>query len=218
MKLLLRLLLTLASLLLLAGCFRVEGDLTIAPDAATVSGEVTVVVSRAWAQENGEDLDAMVSGIESDLAAAPDQGVTAEPYDDGEYAGVRLTLTETPVDRLEAATSGALSITSDDQEIAVVAGLGSLAEADADGWETDLSITFPDGVTRHDGEREGSTVTWHLNAEDSALRATGPMPGARAPFPWVTVSAGLVLVSGVSFALIQWRQRRQRGSAPVERD
>ncbi|WP_159623084.1 LppM family (lipo)protein [Ruania rhizosphaerae] len=217
MKPLLRLLLAVASLLLLAGCFRVEGDLTIAPDAATVSGEVTVAVSRAWAEENGEDLDAMVAGIESDLEAAPDQGVTAEPYDDGEYAGVRLTLTETPVERLEAATSGALSIISDDQEITVVAGLGSLAEADADGWEADLSITFPDGVTHHDGEREGSTVTWHLDAGDSALRATGSMPGAQAPFPWVPVSAGLVLVSGVGFAVVQWRQRAARSNTrPVK--
>ncbi|UFU02701.1 hypothetical protein LQF12_14610 [Ruania suaedae] len=211
MKHLLRALVLLLCMAGLAGCFRVDGALTLAPDGASVSGEVTVAVARQWAQDNGEDLEAIVAGIESDLAANPDQGVSGERFETEDHLGITLSLADTPVERLEAATSGALRISGDDQEFTVVADLAGLAEAEgSEGWSADLALTFPEGVTRHDGDLEGSTVTWQLDADDPALRATGPTPGASTPFPWIPVSAGLILLGGVGFALMSWRQRRSR--------
>ncbi|UFU06068.1 LppM family (lipo)protein [Ruania halotolerans] len=214
MKYLLRLVVVLVSVSVLAGCFRIDGDLTIGEtaDGETVSGEVTIAVEREWALAQGEDPDAMFDGIEEDLAAAPDQGVTGERHDDGEYVGMTLTLAGTPVERIAAATSEALTITRSGDDIVLTGDLSQLVDiTDAQGWQVDLAVTFPNGVTTHDGDLTGSTVTWHLDSGDPALHARGPAPGAArgVEVPWIPVIGVLVLLSGVAFGWFSWRKRRR---------
>ncbi|SEE64110.1 LppM family (lipo)protein [Ruania alba] len=211
MKRILTALVAILGLTLLAGCLRVEGEVTIS-ETDTLSGEVTVAVERAWMIEQGQDPESLVDGIEEDLAAAPDEGVTGQRYDDGEYTGITLTLTRTPLDRVASATGNALTITRDGDEYVVTGDFSELnATEDAAPWSVDLTVTFPNGVTAHDGDLSGSSVTWHLSSDDPALRATGPVPGAGEGLnvPWIPVIGVLVLLSGVAFGWFSWRKRRR---------
>src|SRR5699024_3141413 len=78
-KALQRLLLALIAVLALDGCVRVTGDVSISEED-TLSGEVTVAIDREWLITQGEDPDALITGIQEDLENAPEEGVTGEPY------------------------------------------------------------------------------------------------------------------------------------------
>ncbi len=208
MKALLRPLIALFAVLVLAGCFKVDGALTISTED-TVSGEVIVAIDRESAISEGEDPDAFASDILDDLASAPEEGVTGELYDDGEYVGVTLTLTRTPLVRISDATSGMLQITHDGGQYVVngdFSGLQQSVGEDVAPWLIDLSITFPDGVTEHDGELSGSTVTWHLTQGTDTMSARGPAPGGGVSWVWIAV---VVVVLAALATLLWWLLRRR---------
>ncbi|WP_147918901.1 LppM family (lipo)protein [Ruania zhangjianzhongii] len=216
MKALQRLLLALIAVLALAGCVRVSGDVSISEED-TLSGEVTVAIDRQWLIAQGEDPDALITGIQDDLANAPEQGVTGESYDDGDYVGITLTLTQTPLDRVASSTDGMLEISHEDGEYLVTGDFSSLTEsssADAAPWQIDLAVTFPNGVTEHDGELSGSTVTWHLADGSESMNARGPAPGGGIGLVWVIVI--VVVVVAALATLVWWLLRRRYGGAPVE--
>lgn len=209
-----RLLLALIAVLALAGCVRVSGDVSISEED-TLSGEVTVAIDRQWLISQGEDPDALVAGIQEDLASAPEEGVTGESYDDGDFVGVTLTLTQTPLERVSSATDGLLEITHDDGEYVLTGNFASLTESasqDAAPWQVDLAVTFPNGVTEHDGELSGSTVTWHLADGSETMNARGPAPGGGLSVVWIIV---IVMVVAALATLIWWLLRRHYDGAPV---
>ncbi|HIZ37912.1 MAG TPA: hypothetical protein H9815_19210 [Candidatus Ruania gallistercoris] len=214
MKVLQRLLLALIAMLALAGCVRVSGDVSISEED-TISGEVTVAIDRQWLIAQGEDPDALIAGIEDDLANAPEEGVTGDSYDDGDHVGITLTLTQTPLERVSSATEGLLEISHDGGEYVVVGDFSSLtgsSSEDAAPWQIDLAITFPNGVTEHDGELSGSTVTWHLAEGSESMQARGPAPGGGIGVVWIVVI--VVLVAALA-TLVWWLLRRRSGGAPV---
>lgn len=200
------------ALLLLAGCVRVDGDLTISTQD-TVSGEITVALERSAVIAEGEDPDALIDDIQEDLAAAPEEGVTGEAYDDGDFLGVTLTLTSTPLDRIASATSGTLRISHDGGQYEVTGDFSELSDSGQSGsdvpWQVDLSITFPHGVSDHDGELSGSTVTWHLSGGQDTLHATGPAPGGGLSAVWIVV---IVVLVALLATLVWWLWRHFNGS------
>lgn len=214
MKALQRLLLALIAVLALAGCVRVSGDVAISEED-TLSGEVMVAIERQWLISQGEDPDALIAGIQDDLENAPEQGVSGEPYDDGEYVGVTLTLTQTPLPRVSSATDGLLEITHDGGEYVLTGDFSSLTESTSEAaapWQIDLAVTFPNGVTDHDGELSGSTVTWHLADGSETMNARGPAPGGGIPVVWIVM---IVVVVAALAALLWWLLRRRYHGAPV---
>jgi len=216
-KALLRPLLVLIAVLALAGCFRVDGELTISTED-TVSGEVTAALDRQSAIAQGRDPDAFVTDLLDEVAGAADSGVTAEPYEDGDYVGVTLTLTRTPLVQISDATSGMLQITHDGGQYVVQGDFSGLAQTEEEAadsedsqaevvpWQADLSITFPNGVTEHDGELSGSTVTWHLSDGTSTMNARGPAPGGGVSWIWVAV---IVVIVALLATLVWWLLRRR---------
>ena len=214
MKALQRLLLALIAVLALAGCVRVSGDVTISAED-TLSGEVTVAIDRQWLITQGEDPDALIAGIEEDLANSPEQGVTGQSYDDGDFVGITLTLTQTPLSRVTGATDGLLEVTHDGGEYVLNGDFSSLTESaseDAAPWQIDLAVTFPNGVTEHDGELSGSTVTWHLADGSESMNARGPAPGGGIGVIWIIV---IVVVVAALATLLWWLLRRRYVGAPV---
>ncbi|WP_022919611.1 LppM family (lipo)protein [Ruania albidiflava] len=216
MKALLRPLLALIAVLALAGCFRVDGDLTISTED-TVSGEVTAALDRQAAIAQGRDPDAFVTDLLDEVSGAPDSGVTAEPYEDGDYVGVTLTLTRTPLVQISDATSGMLQITHEGGQYVVSGDFSGLTQAEDEGstqdsdaeaapWQADLSITFPNGVTEHDGELSGSTVTWHLSDGANTMNARGPAPGGGVTWVWIAV---IVVIVALLATLVWWLLRRR---------
>lgn len=206
-------------LLLLAGCVRVDGDLTIngtdsaAPD--TVSGTVLVAISDEWALAHGEDPASLSDVIVEELATAADSGVSGEPYSQDGYTGVTLTLDEVPIERISASTDGALSITSEDGGYVIEGDLSVLNPDEDDGveptpWSARLAVTLPDEVTQHNGTLDGRTVTWELDetSADPTLFASSVEPPSwwsRVPLPVVL----LTLLAGIG-AFVAWRLSKRQ--------
>ena len=214
MKALQRPLLAVIALLALAGCVRVSGDVSISEEN-TLSGEVTVAIDREWLISQGEDPDGLIADIQADLANAPEEGVTGQAYDDGDFVGITLTLTQTPLGRVASSTDGLLEITHDGGEYVLTGDFSSLTESSSENaapWQIDLAVTFPNGVTEHDGELSGSTVTWHLADGSEAMNARGPAPGGGVGVIWIIV---IVVVVAALATLIWWLLRRRFNGAPV---
>lgn len=201
-------------MLALAGCVRVSGEVVISEED-TISGAVTVAIDREWLISQGEDPDGLIADILDDLANAPEEGVTGEPYEANGYVGITLTLTQTPLERVSSATDGLLEITHDGGQYVVTGDFRSLTESTSDDavpWQIDLAVTFPNGVTEHDGELSGSTVTWHLAEGSESMQARGPAPGGGISVVWIVVI--VVLVAALA-TLVWWLLRRRSGGAPV---
>lgn len=215
-------------LLVLAGCVRIEGELSIngtssdAPD--TVSGTMLVAVSDEWAIAHGEDPTNIPDAIAEELAANPDSGLTGEPYEQDGYTGTTLTFDDVPIDRLTQSTDGALSITRDGDAYVVRGDLSALDRdpddadaADTPPWTAAVSITFPEDVTDHNGTLDGRTVSWELDesSEDAtmyAMSAVGPISWwTRVPVAlWVLV--GLAAVGAVVAGVLGRRFKRRQAA------
>ncbi|WP_420112955.1 LppM family (lipo)protein [Pseudactinotalea sp.] len=208
-------------LLALAGCVRLDGDLTIngteseAPD--TVSGAMVLAISDEWAVAHGEDPAALSAAIAEELAATPESGLTGEPYAADGYTGTTLTFDEVPIERLAAATDGALSITREDTAYVVRGDLSTLDpgdenSADIPPWTARISVTMPEDVTDHNGSLDGRTVTWDLDSAsgEATIYATSSVGAvswlSRVPVPLIVLTA----LAGVGALLAWWLSRRQR--------
>src|SRR5699024_2489502 len=144
-------------------------------------GEVTAALDRQSAIAQGRDPDAFVTDLLDEVAGAADSGVTAEPYEDGDYVGVTLTLTRTPLVQISDATSGMLQITHDGGQYVVQGDFSGLAQTEEEAadsedsqaevvpWQADLSITFPNGVTEHDGDLSGDRKSTRLNSSHVSI-------------------------------------------------
>lgn len=192
----------------LAGCLKLDANLSIEGD--TVSGTLLTTLDKQAAAQLELDPEA-VFGTENDQLTSLD-GVTAEPYDDGTWAGTELTFDRVDIDDLNALSEGdpeglrilrdpahgtyELSLVLDFSWISELEGeqIGAdpevdLAELLAD-FEVTVAVTFPGEVTEHNGELSGTTVTWRPQpGERSELRAValgaraGGQPGGGQPDP-----------------------------------
>lgn len=223
-----RVTLLVVTLLLLAGCGRLEGDMTIngtrsaSPD--TVSGTLLVAVSDEWAIEQGQDPDQIAEAITEELAASPDAGLTGQPYDEDGFTGATLTMTDLPLERLTNATRGALQIARDGDTYVLRGDLADLdptdpqAETAADPWTARFSVTFPEDVTDHNGTVDGRTVSWDLTADspDTTVFATssvGPTSWTdRVPW-WLLAVVALLGVGAAGLFVMGRRRQRQEVAA-----
>ncbi|MBK5250199.1 MAG: hypothetical protein JJE50_12355, partial [Actinomycetales bacterium] len=208
--------LTALDVLVLGGCMKVDGNLELS-SRNTVSGTVLVAISSSWALANGEDPTNLADTLAEELDAAPDVGVTGEPYDDGEFVGMSLTLTDVQIDRVAGSTSGALTITRLGGDYLVN---GSFAELDptVEGdevvpWTVQLSLTFPGAVSEHDGVLDGRTVTWDLTPDQPSLHARASAGGSGTLAGGVSGPLLLLLAFVGVAAVLVWRFGRRRRAA-----
>jgi len=223
-------------LLVLAGCVRLDGDLTINGTAAaapdTISGAMVVAISDEWALAHGEDPAALAAAISEEIAANPGSGLTGEPYVVEGYTGTTLTFDEVPIERLSLATDGALSITREGDRYVLRGDLAVLdpTEDDAEAaagppWSARISVTLPEDVTEHNGALEGRTVTWDLDQSSPeetmlAVSSVGPTSWLSRVPVWLLVITG---VAGIGASAAWWWGRSRRapeddGGARVGRD
>lgn len=202
-------------LLVLAGCLRVDADLTV--EAQTISGTVDLGLLNEWAIEQGSDPLALATALEEDLAAGADSGVTGEVYADTDYTGVRLTLAQVPWDRVTRATDGIvhLSREGDQLRLSVDLAVGDDIDAPVPPWDVRLAVTFPGDVLEHNGQLDDRTVTWVVDQEspDMILLATSAGPQN----PWwsqipVAVWVLVVLVGAGVVLTIIWSRERRAGA------
>jgi hypothetical protein len=167
----------------LAGCLRVDGDLSIEGD--TISGTLLTALDKQAAELLELDPQDVFGTENAELTSL--DGVTAEPYDDGTWAGSELTFDRVDIDELNQLSDGnpdGLRImrdgTAGTYQLSMVldfSWMSDLAEEQNPEQEVDLAqlmenfqatvaVTFPDEVTEHNGELSGTTVTWSPQPEE----------------------------------------------------
>ncbi|GAA1719524.1 hypothetical protein GCM10009809_14150 [Isoptericola hypogeus] len=210
-------------LLALAGCMKVDMDMTLSEDD-TVSGTMVLAFSNQLAEtmgmEPGELWDQAGGELEQDLP----EGTTQEPYSDDEYTGTQVTFADTPIEDFAGSGGEDLSITREGDEYVVTGTmdlsegaeqLGSLPQGVQDSFDAQLSVTFPGEVTDSNGEIDGNTVTWTPQmGETTEIQARGAAE-AGSSFPWWIV--GLVVgILVIALIVVLVLRSRRSGAAPAD--
>ncbi|HWM35120.1 MAG TPA: hypothetical protein VNR36_12895 [Pseudolysinimonas sp.] len=211
--------------LALAGCVRFQADLSV-DEQNNLDGDIVVAVIT-----NDDDPDSPRNAADA-VAQIEDQllpelrgsdGVTAKPYEEDDYVGTRFTLDDTPISALDGGDAdGALTLTRTGDEFEFTGTLDFTPDdeqvpQDVEGDPGDggivVSISFPGEVTDHNGELDGTTVTWSTSLEGSVtMHATASAipaaPSAGAVIAIVVgVLVGLLLVALLVLLLVRRRSR-----------
>jgi hypothetical protein len=216
--------------LALAGCVRFQADLSVDADN-TLDGNIVVAVVSD--HEPGSDDNARENAAKIEAQLLPGlrgaNGVTAEAYEQDDYLGTRFTLADTPIEALDGGDAdGALTLTRTGDEFEFTGTLDftpddeELGDDEVEGDPADsgisVAISFPGEVLEHNGELEGTKVTWATTLEGSVeMHAVASAEPSGPPLPVVIaivvgVAVGvLMLVLLVLFVL----RRRQRTAAPL---
>jgi hypothetical protein len=218
--------LALALVFVLAGCVKLDVDLTVSPDD-TASGTMIVAVAKDVVDLAGQDADALYDAIASGFAGA---AVKTEKYDDGTFTGAKVTLTDVPIADLPnpggaANAGGTFTLTHDGDlyHFTAVLDLGagpatgiSIPEAVTAAAELRVQITFPGEVTETNGTKDGDTARWTPALRESTqmtatARATGSSgsggdDGTNGLLIFAAVIGGLAAVGAVSALLLARRR------------
>ncbi|MFB7800329.1 LppM family (lipo)protein [Isoptericola sp. NPDC056134] len=208
-------------LLALAGCMKVDMDMTLSEDD-TVSGSIVMAVSNSLAETMGMEPGELWKQAGGELSQNLPEGTSQEPYSDDEYTGTRYTFTDAPISQISGEGGEDLTITRDGDNY-VVDGTMNLSEgADQlkslpqnvqDAFDVSLAITFPGPVSDATGAIDGNTVTWTPKVgENAEIHAVGAAT-AGSSFPWwiVGLVVGLVVIGLVVWFVV----RNNRRPAPV---
>ncbi|MFV2143750.1 LppM family (lipo)protein [Isoptericola sp. G70] len=218
-------LLAAVGLFALAGCMKVDMDMTLSDDD-TVSGSLTMAFSDELASTMGMDPQELWDQAGGEIASDLPEGATQEPYADGEYTGTTMTFSDMPIDELSGAGTEELSITREGDEYVIqgtmdmtddTGQLESLPGGVAESFDVRLAVTFPGEITDTNGTVDGSTVEWRpAMGESTEIFARGEAGGGfGSGFPWwiVGVVVGLAVIALVAVLVV--RNNRRPGTAPA---
>ena len=221
-----------ATAVALTGCMKLDMQLDIS-DSDTVDGEIILALNReasAMAEAMGEDPSTVFDELGADLP----EGAQAEDYDDGEFVGQRYTFDDIALSEFSAEESG-FGITHEGEEIVVDGNLdmtgldpeamagelggdaGELGDMDQlmESLEMSVSMTFPGEVTEHNGELDGTTVTWTPvpgEANEISARSADSGGGGGDGIPvWIWI---LIIVVVLGLAALLFFLSRNRNQTP----
>ena len=196
-----------AVILLLSGCVRFQAQLTVTQDNV-LHGEVVVASIIGDGDRAVEDAKERAAEIEEKLL--PDlsgvDGVTRSEYNRDGYAGSSFTLENTPLEAINSdgetfVFDGVINFSPDSDEA---------PPKDADESNIEVAITFPGGVTEHNGKLDGTRVSWNTSYEGSLeMHAVASAePTGTATWVWVVSGlGGLVVIVAVIIAVVLIRRR-----------
>lgn len=216
----------------LAGCMKINMELELNTDD-TVDGTMVVAFNQAvsdFAESMGEDPSTMFDEMETDL---PDNA-EVEDYEDDEFTGKQYTFNGADLAEF-AEDSDGFGIVHEGDEF-VVNGemdmsqinpddMGGLEdqlgsdfnpEAMMESFDVSLSITFPGEVIEHNGELDGTTVTWVPEpGENLEISARAKDSGAGGMPVWAWIVIALVAVAAI-IALLFFLARNRGKEATAD--
>jgi hypothetical protein len=208
------------TLVFLAGCVKVDVALSVHDDV--VDGTMLMAVDKRLAAATGQSQETILDSITQNAPSG--EGVTSERYEDDTYVGMRFVLDGVPISNLNQDRSG-LTLTHDNGAGTYVAsGTLDLGALDPQGFATSglaasfdvrFSVTFPGRVTTHNGQLDGTTVTW-VATPGQTLDVTAVAEDSE-PFPWILISAiGIPVVLIIAGAAMWLVSRRPRPDGPAD--
>jgi len=214
---------------LLSACIKLDMDIAVNSDD-TVSGTIITGVSKDLLPMLGGE-QAVRDQIQEGLAQGEiPEGVDIADYSDDQFVGVQATFEDLP---LEDFNSGPGETTSDalikhengkfivDTTLPLSGeefGAGELGSAAGTG-EIQVAVRFPGKVLSHNGQLDGTTVTWTGTlGEDLVMKAESEETGAEAvggggggnTALWIGL--GILVVAGLAGFFLY---RRSRAGAPA---
>lgn len=216
---------------LLSACMKLDMDLQVHADD-TVSGKVIFALDKQLLELTGQSAEDLLG---TDAPVPTDaEGVTAEAYEDDEFAGQQFSFDGVPLEQFnEGDDADALQIVRDG-DVFRVSGALDLADAteaagatgipgfeDAfEGADLRIRITFPGEVTESNGSVDGNTVTWEprigqrleIQATASAIESAG----GGSNLVWILIIVGAVAVVAIVAAIVASRRRGPQPGAPAE--
>lgn len=217
---------------LLGACLKLDMDLEVSADD-TVDGSVVFALDKELLELSGQSLEDVL-GTEVPVPTEA-EGVSAEPYEDDEFAGQEFTFDGVPLQQFnQSEDAEQLQIVREGDVFRVtgvldlsgatgatgLSGFGEgLAEA-FEGAELRVRISFPGDVSESNGDVDGNTVTWEprvgerleLRATASAIDTGGGGSGLT-PIPIV---AGAAVVVALVLAALAARRRGAGRPAVVD--
>lgn len=209
--------------LALAGCVRFQADLTLNPEN-TVDGSIVVAVAL---QDDTEDsrTAALTAAqqIEDELLGSlrDASGVTTSAYEQDDYLGSLIEFDDVDLTAFSGQSEDSLRIVRDGDEYVFTGALdfgGDSASGDESDGDDDLtvSVTFPGTVSEHNGQLEGTTVSWTTTVDqrlDMSARGAANPPGPPILLIVGVVLALLLVVAAVIAVLLFLRSRKAKGAA-----
>lgn len=215
-----------ASVLLLAGCMSMEGDLTF-DDQAMADGQLSIAINKQAASIGGiASLDAF------------EKAMTEESDNDPALSGGKgeVSYSETDTDYVATTTFQDVDINSDDDTWkAAIAkdgnlefsyaneGLdaGSLGDEDSDFGRVDLTVNFPGKVIEFTGEGatkvDEDTIRWQFPiSKENTIAATSTVEVGMTLAPVIIGGAALGLVAAGGVGAWAWRRRGKHDGLPFE--
>lgn len=195
---------------LLTGCLKLNMDLEVAADD-TVSGTAVIGFDKELLALTGDSFDDVLG--DDSIVPSDIEGVSVEPYDDGEFIGQEVTFDGVALEEFnrEQVEQDALRIVREGDTFRMSGVLdfdtGDAGEAPIDGGEllegADVRITvaFPGEVLETNGERDGNTVTWRpVVGERTELLAIASAidSGGGSSILWIVLAlVAVALVAGI---------------------
>jgi hypothetical protein len=217
---------TVAALVSLSGCFKLDMDMTVNSDD-TLDGVVIFALNEDLADmaEEGSELTA------DDLP----EGATIEEYDEDGFVGQKVILDDVAMSDLNETFSsegdtggpGEWSLTHEGDEYRFTGDMDltdMAADEDSDvdmsafmsGAELRVAFTFPGDVTESNGEIDGSTVVWEPEVgEANEMTAVAEESSGLSTLLIALVVGGAVLVLAL-IGLALWLRGRGKRPAAAE--
>jgi len=197
----------------LAGCVRVQIDLTLTPDD-TVNGTMVLALQEGI----GELLDttdaAAAEQLFGDTTANFDDAAVSKYAQDG-YEGQKVTFEGQSIGDF-ALVAGDFTISRDDENYVVNGPVDPNVAANGadipESAQMSLSVTFPGPVYEHNGSLEGNTVTWDLTRAPAEIHAVGAAQATSEKPAWLFPVIGAALLLAVAVVLVFVMRQR---SAPT---
>jgi hypothetical protein len=200
---------------LLTGCIKLNVDFDVSSDN-TVSGTMVFAFSKQLLQLTGQSAQELIGSSAPIPSSVP--GVSAKPYDDGEFVGEEFTFDGVPLTQFNADDPESLSIVRHGDTFTVAGvldlsgGTGGSGGTGASGATSSIpginqalggadiriSITFPGSITDTNGTVNGTTVTWKPQVgQRLELRATAGATGSGS-----SSTSSIVLIGGIALVVI----------------
>jgi len=213
-----------ALVLALAGCVRVQADMTLNPDN-TVDGSIVVAVvvsddtpeSRATALTQARDIESQLLGALRDAA-----GVSTSEYEEDGYLGSRITFDDVALDAFSGQKPESFKFARDGDQYVFTGVLDFSAQSlspDENSSDDDLTVevTFPGEVAEHNGDLDGTTVSWSTRLDqrlEMTARGAASPPGAPVLI-LVLVGLGVLVVAAAVVAVLLFLRSRKKKAAAV---
>lgn len=199
--------------LVLAGCVKLDMALEVSSDNK-VSGSMIFAFQKSAMEAMGQDPKEMAEqSVQVDDSV---EGVSAAPYDEGDFAGAKYTFDAVTLDDFNKTSKedGGLVIERQGDTF-VVSGEMDLSSGDTTGLEgmdaafasaeIKIAITFPSGVSESNGQVSGNTVTWEPKlGEMTTFEATAGATGGGSSSTTLLIIGGVILliIIGVIVVLV----------------